>query len=69
MSKIKKAKMKIKPCPFCGEPARKIRSKADFTRWVRVSCVNAKCKIKPFVVKPLLPAAIEAWNTRKEPTS
>lgn len=68
---------KLKPCPFCGEPAKRITRTVSFggswgsrTDFIAVGCSRkGDCPVKPqvFVTKEVsVEAATEIWNTRKE---
>jgi len=58
----------IKPCPFCGEIPEIVHEK-NGSVWI--GCNNTNCPVRnvetdDFAAKE---EAIEAWNTRKGPTS
>lgn len=66
--------MKLKPCPFCGQPPvlQKMDRGASFYQryrrhdW-RVHCDNAsKCLSMVFTFWMSRAEAIKAWNTREE---
>lgn len=61
---------KLKPCPFCGEPAR-IRSEACTGGGVvfYAECGNRLCSVHPWVSATTPVVAAEIWNRRAEVTN
>lgn len=55
------SRLGLKPCPFCGKKAKKLRDKV-------IQCVNDSCPCAPMTCGSLYKTnkeAIEAWNRRK----
>jgi len=52
---------KLKPCPFCGEPAVVIQ---DGEKGKLVGCDNSNCNPFPMAGGDTLAEAAEAWNDR-----
>jgi hypothetical protein len=67
-------KNELKPCPFCGDFAKKIFVKNSYgkygevKRYVSVGCTNNDCFVKPSVAvhKEDIDIAIEQWNRRAQ---
>ncbi len=66
----------LKPCPFCGSPARLNRSKGeslwshDQVEWTQVQCTNEDCGVATENrCEGWEPEPIESWNTRALTTS
>ena len=56
----------LKPCPFCGEPAR-IRSEACTEGVIfYAECGNRLCSVHPWVSATTPKVAAEIWNRRAE---
>lgn len=66
----------LKPCPFCGSPARLNRSKGeslwshDQVEWTQVQCTNEDCGVATENrCEGWEPEPVESWNTRALTTS
>ena len=55
---------KLKPCPFCGSPAKESFDASNNEHWVL--CSNDSCDIQPAASSRILNDVREMWNTRDE---
>ena len=60
---MSKELVELKPCPFCGAPARR---KQSFTGNHYIVCGNIYCNVRPSTVPYYrMCDATKAWNKRK----